>query len=88
MTIEIVVTEALQGPEAQIQRTSFETIHRLKNLGLPIGENLVVVGDPFSSAYVLRFLDDTIGTPNVLYVSRFVKDEFYKDKTSLEIRPI
>jgi hypothetical protein len=85
MTLRIIVTSTLHGPEAQIRKTTFETIHRLKNLGVPFGDEFTIVGDPFTSAFVLRFVDDQGGEPDTLYVSEDVKRDFYAGKNRLEI---
>ena len=88
MILRINVTCTLHGAEAEIRKTTFEAIHRLKNLGVPMGENHQLVGDPFTDSYTLRFIDDQAGEPDVLYVSEDVKQRFYIDKDRLEIRGI
>ena len=88
MTLRIITVSTLHGLEAEIRKTTFEAIHRLKNLGVPIGECFVIVGDPFDGAYVLRFISDDAGEPDILYVSPDVKRQFYADKATLEIRAV
>jgi hypothetical protein len=88
MRVRIVVDPGLHGLEGRIQRTTFEAIHRLKNLGVPVGDHYNVVGDPFISVYFLRFTDDRTGEPNCLYVSEEVKAEFYAGREFLDIRPV
>ena len=88
MTLRIIVDNTLHGLEAKIRKTTFETINRLKNLGVPIGESFVVVGDRFDGAYVLLFVDDQTGEPDVLYVSKDLKRQLYADKDKLEIRAV
>lgn len=88
MKLRIITTSTLDGLEAEIRKSTFEEIHRLKNLGVPIGESFVIVGDRFDGAYVLRFIDDQTGEPDVLYVSNEVKRLFYADQNSLELRPV
>jgi hypothetical protein len=88
MTLQIIVDNTLHGLEAEIRKTTFETINRLNNLGVPIGKSFVVVGDRFDGAYVLRFVDDQTGEPDVLYVSKDLKRQLYADKDKLEIRAV
>jgi hypothetical protein len=88
MRLRIVVDQTLHGPLGTIRKTTFEAVHRLKNLGVPIGDDYVIVGDPFGSAYVLRFTDDQTGEPDTLYVSEDVKRDFYAGRQLLEIRPV
>ena len=59
----------------------------------PSGGNIqpwhfVVVSDRFDGAYVLRFVGDQLGEPDVLYVSEDVKRQFYANKDRIEIRAV
>ena len=88
MRLRIVVDQTLNGPVGTIRKRTFEAIHRLKNLGVPVGEDYIIVGDPFVSGYVLRFTDDQTGEPDTLHVSEEVKRDFYLDRESLEIAAV
>jgi hypothetical protein len=63
-------------------------LYRIKNLGVRVGEDQVVVNDTFGAAYVLNFTSDTEGKEHTLYVSQTVKRLFYPKMSVLDLKPV
>jgi hypothetical protein len=88
MLLRIVVSNALNGYEAMMRKSTFAEIHRIKNLGVPYIDSAIIMGTPFEAAYMLRFVEDYEADADVLYVSSAVKAHFYPDKPELNLTPV